>query len=71
MRQTLEYINGEWEWCDNPMLEEAMKKPHILKEGEEIEYSNISTEEMLAKGAVPVKDIIEKVYMNYGLQLNK
>lgn len=71
MRQTLEYINGEWKWCDNPMLEEAMKHPHILKEGEEIEYSDISTEEMIARGAVPVKDIIEKVYKDYGLQFNK
>lgn len=70
MRQTLEFINGEWKWCDNPMLEEAMKQPHILQEGEEIEYSDISTEEMIARGAVPVKDIIEQVYRNHGLSLS-
>lgn len=69
MRQTLEYINGEWKWCDNPMLEEAMKHPHILKEGEEIEYSVVTDEQK--KRAVPVKDIIEKVYKDYGLQFNK
>lgn len=33
MRQTLEFINGEWMWCDNPMLEEAMKHPHVLRRG--------------------------------------
>ena len=71
MRQTLEFINGEWMWCDNPMLEEAMKHPHVLQEGEEIEYSDISTEEMISMGAVPVREIIEKVYSEYGLQLNK
>lgn len=71
MRQTLEFINGEWMWCDNPMLEEAMKHPQVLQEGEEIEYSDISTEEMIAMGAVPVREIIEKVYSDYGLQLNK
>lgn len=51
------------------MLEEAMKHPHILQEGEEIEYSDISTEEMIARGAVPVKDIIEQFCRDHGLPL--
>lgn len=69
MIQTLEFINGEWMWCDNPMLEEAMKHSHVLQEGEEIEYSIVTDEEK--RRAVPVREIIEKVYSDYGLQLNK
>lgn len=30
-------------------------------------YSNVSTEEMIAKGAVPVKEIIEKFNRDHGL----
>lgn len=67
MRQTLEFINGEWKWCDNPMLEEAMQHPHILKEGEEIEFSVVTEEEK--RRAVPVKDIIEQFCRDHGLPL--
>lgn len=69
MRQTLELINGEWKWCDNPMFEEAMKHPRILKEGEEIQYSVVTDEQK--QRAVPVHEIIEKVYSEFGLQFNK
>lgn len=71
MIQTLELINGKWEWCDNPMLDEAMKQAHILQEEEEIEYSDISTEEMIRRGAVPVIDIIKQVYSDFGLEFNE
>lgn len=69
MIQTLELINGKWKWCDNPMLDEAMKQAHILQEEEEIEYSVVTDEEK--QRAVPVIDIIKQVCLEFGLEFNE
>ena len=70
MRRTLQEVNGKWEWIENPQLDEDMKHPIILEEGDHIPLSQFDINELIAKGAVSVNKQIENFCKEYGLQYN-
>lgn len=70
MRRTLQKVNNKWEWIENPQLDEEMKHPIILEEGQHVQLSQFDINELIDKGAVLVNKQIEEFCKNYGLQYN-
>ena len=68
MRRTLQINKGKLEWIENPILDEDMKHPIILEEGQKIPLSKFDINELLTKGAVPVNKQIDIFCREHGLQ---